>query len=115
SSDVCAADLCFFSKVDMKEYKLKSRVVVLGASACESARIMMNSTSKAHPNGLANGSGVLGRYLHDSTGASRSAFVPNLLDRDLYNEDGVGGAHVYSPWWLDNKKLDFPRGYHVGY
>jgi choline dehydrogenase-like flavoprotein len=23
--------------------------------------------------------------------------------------------HVYSPWWGDNKKLDFPRGYHVEY
>jgi len=21
--------------------------------------------------------------------------------------------HVYMPWWLDNKKLDFPRGYHI--
>jgi choline dehydrogenase-like flavoprotein len=21
--------------------------------------------------------------------------------------------HVYTPWWLDNKKLDFPRGYHI--
>jgi len=35
------------------------------------------------------------------------------MDRDIYNEDGVGGMHVYSPWWLDNKKLDFPRGYHI--
>ena len=23
--------------------------------------------------------------------------------------------HVYTPWWLDNKKLDFPRGYHIEY
>jgi choline dehydrogenase-like flavoprotein len=23
--------------------------------------------------------------------------------------------HLYSPWWLDNKKLDFPRGYHIEY
>ncbi len=30
-----------------------------------------------------------------------------------YNEDGVGGMHVYSPWWEDNSKLDFPRGYHI--
>ena len=30
-----------------------------------------------------------------------------------HNEDGVGGAHLYMPWWLDNKKLDFPRGYHI--
>ena len=21
--------------------------------------------------------------------------------------------HVYMPWWLDNRKLDFPRGYHI--
>jgi choline dehydrogenase-like flavoprotein len=21
--------------------------------------------------------------------------------------------HLYTPWWLDNKKLDFPRGYHI--
>ena len=21
--------------------------------------------------------------------------------------------HVYIPWWLDNRKLDFPRGYHI--
>jgi len=21
--------------------------------------------------------------------------------------------HVYTPWWLDNKDLDFPRGYHL--
>ena len=23
--------------------------------------------------------------------------------------------HVFTPWWLDNKKLDFPRGYHIEY
>jgi choline dehydrogenase-like flavoprotein len=38
-----------------------------------------------------------------------------LFDRKRYNEDGVGGLHIYSPWWLDNKKLDFPRGYHIEY
>lgn len=110
-----ATGISYVSKVDMIEYKLKSRVVVLGASACESARIMLNSKSKSHPDGLGNESGMVGRYLHDSTGASRSAVLPELVDREMYNEDGVGGAHVYSPWWLDNKKLDFPRGYHIEY
>ncbi len=42
-------------------------------------------------------------------------YLPQLFDRKRYNEDGVGGMHVYSPWWLDNKKLDFPRGYHIEY
>jgi choline dehydrogenase-like flavoprotein len=58
---------------------------------------------------------VVGRYLHDSTGADMAGIVPDLFDRKRYNEDGVGGMHVYSPWWLDNKKLDFPRGYHIEY
>jgi choline dehydrogenase-like flavoprotein len=41
--------------------------------------------------------------------------IPELFNRKRYNEDGVGGMHVYTPWWLDNKKLDFPRGYHIEY
>ncbi len=41
--------------------------------------------------------------------------LPKLVGRKRYNEDGVGGMHVYTPWWLDNKKLDFPRGYHIEY
>lgn len=108
-----ATGVAYINKKDRKEYELKARVVVLGASACSSARILLNSKSSQHPNGLGNSSDHVGRYLHDSTGASRMAFVPALMNRKLYNEDGVGGMHVYSPWWLDNKKLDFPRGYHI--
>lgn len=108
-----ATGVSYISKDDRKEYKLKGRIVVLAASACSSARILMNSKSKQHPNGLGNSSGVVGKYLHDSTGASRSAFVPELMNRKTYNEDGTGGMHIYTPWWLDNKKLDFARGYHM--
>ncbi|MDP2060094.1 MAG: GMC family oxidoreductase [Flavobacteriaceae bacterium] len=114
-SEGLATGVSFISKVDMKEHKLTAKVVVLGASACESARIMLNSKSAQHPNGLGNGSGVVGHYLHDSTGTGRAAIMPDLQNRDRYNEDGVGGMHVYTPWWLDNKKLNFARGYHIEY
>ncbi|MFU8860230.1 MAG: GMC oxidoreductase [Cyclonatronaceae bacterium] len=108
-----ATGVSYISKIDMKEYHIQARAVMLGASACETARILLNSKSRIHANGLANGSGMVGRYLHDSTGADRAAIMPELIGRERYNEDGVGGAHIYSPWWLDNKKLDFPRGYHL--
>lgn len=109
-----ATGVSYINKEDRKEYKLKGKVVVLGASACSSARILLNSKSKQHPNGLGNSSDVVGRYLHDSTGASAAGVIPGLLNRKVsYNEDGVGGMHVYSPWWGDNSKLDFPRGYHI--
>ena len=108
-----ATGISYIDKTDMQEYQLNAKVVVLAASACESARLLLNSKSSQHPNGLANSSGLVGKYLHDSTGSSRSAFIPSLMDRKRYNEDGVGGMHLYIPWWLDNKKLDFARGYHI--
>ncbi|GHB80484.1 GMC oxidoreductase [Persicitalea jodogahamensis] len=110
-----ATGVSYVDREKLTEHVVKGKVVVLAASACESARLLLNSKSTRHPNGLANSSDVVGKYLHDSTGASRGAFIPKLMDRKRYNEDGVGGAHIYSPWWLDNKKLDFPRGYHIEY
>jgi choline dehydrogenase-like flavoprotein len=110
-----ATGISYINKDDMREYQVKGKMVVLAASACESARLLLNSKSAQHPNGLANNSDVVGRYLHDSTGAALGGVLPNLFGRKRYNEDGVGGLHVYSPWWLDNKKLDFPRGYHIEY
>ena len=108
-----ATGVSYINKKDLKEYEMKGRTVVLAASACSSARILLNSKSSQHENGLGNSSDHVGRYLHDSTGASRAAFIPDLMDRDIYNEDGVSGMHVYTPWWLDNAALDFPRGYHL--
>ena len=108
-----ATGVIYINKKDRKEYKLSAKVVVLAASACSSARILLNSKSKQHKDGLGNSSGMVGKYLHDSTGSSRAAFIPALMDRKIYNEDGVGGMHVYSPWWGDHRKLNFPRGYHL--
>ena len=110
-----ATGVSYVNTKDLKEYTVKGKAVILGASACESARLMLNSKSKAHPGGIGNSSGLVGKYLHDSTGASLSGFLPELMDRTRYNEDGVGSVHIYSPWWLDNKKLDFARGYHIEY
>ncbi len=110
-----ATGVSYVSKDNLQEYRVKGKTVVLAASACESARLLLNSKSPRHPNGLANSSDVVGKYLHDSTGAAVSGVLPKLFGRKRYNEDGVGGLHIYSPWWLDNKKLDFPRGYHIEY
>lgn len=110
-----ATGVSFIKKDEMQEYQVTGKTVILAASACESARLMLNSKSVRHPNGIGNSSNVVGKYLHDSTGAALGGVLPQLFDRKKYNEDGVGGMHVYTPWWLDNKKLDFPRGYHIEY
>jgi choline dehydrogenase-like flavoprotein len=108
-----ATGVSYIDKTTGRENHVRARVVVLAASACESARIMLNSKSTQFPQGIGNSSGVVGKYITDSTGGSVSAFVPKLMDQIPHNEDGVGGAHLYMPWVLDNSKLDFPRGYHI--
>jgi choline dehydrogenase-like flavoprotein len=103
----------YIDKRDGSDQEIRARVVVLAASACESARLLLNSRSSAFPQGLANASGTVGRYLTDTTGTDVAGFIPAMMDHVPHNEDGVGGGHVYMPWWLDNRKLDFPRGYHI--
>jgi choline dehydrogenase-like flavoprotein len=108
-----ATGVAYIDKNTGRENHVQARIVVLAASACESARILLNSKSNKFPQGLGNSSGNVGKYLTDTTGLSVQGFIPKLMNGVPHNEDGVGGMHVYVPWWLDNKTLDFPRGYHI--
>lgn len=112
-ADGLATGVSYIDTGTMTEHQVRARVVVLSASCCESARLLLNSKSASFPDGLANSSGTVGRYLTDSTGLSVQGFIPALLDTPRYNSDGVGGMHLYVPWWGDNKALGFPRGYHI--
>jgi choline dehydrogenase-like flavoprotein len=80
-------------------------------------RLLLNSKSNRFPNGLANSSGLVGKYLMDTVGASWSGQIPAFENLPLHNEDGAGGAHTYVPWWLYQQqlagKLGFARGYHI--
>src|SRR3989442_347402 len=105
--------VAYVDKPDGSARPARARVVGLAASACESARLLLTSKSSLFPNGLANASGVAGKSLTDTTGTDMGGFIPRLADGVPHNEDGGGGMHLYMPWWLDNAKLDFPRGYHI--
>jgi choline dehydrogenase-like flavoprotein len=104
----------YIDKATRTEKQIRCRSVVVACGACESARLLLNSKSAAHPNGIANGSGHLGRNLTDSVGYSLGAHIPALDELPRHNADGMGGMHVYVPWWLwDAKNKEFPRGYHI--
>ena len=108
-----ATGVAYIDKTTGRENHAQARIVVVAASACESARLLLNSKSAKFPQGLGNSTGNVGKYLTDTTGLSVSGFIPKLMNGVKHNEDGVGGMHIFMPWWLDNKKLDFPRGYHI--
>jgi len=88
----------YVDKATRTEKQIRCRAVVVAASACESARLLLNSKSSRFPNGLANGSGQVGRNLTDTVGYSLSGYVPALEGLPRHNCDGIGGMHVYVPW-----------------
>ena len=89
-------------------------VVVVAASACESARLLLNSKSPLFPKGLANSSGTVGKYLRTPSAAAVEGYFPQLKEMAPHNHDGTGGMHMYMPWWkYDRQEEDFPRGYHI--
>jgi choline dehydrogenase-like flavoprotein len=108
-----AQAVSYIDKTTRQEMRVYAKSFVLAASACESARLLLNSKSTLFPNGLANSSGVVGRNLTDSVGASVTGYFPQLAGVAPHNHDGVGGMHMYMPWWRADRKNDFPRGYHI--
>ena len=72
------------------------------------------SVSNWWPNGLANSSGVVGQCLSDTIGYITTAYLPQLMGRQIENEDGIDAGHLIIPWWLQGVKgQDFRRGYHI--
>lgn len=96
-----ADGIVFVDRHTKKEHRAHADVVVLCASAIESVRLLLNSATDGHPGGLANSSGLLGRYFMDQT--------PSLLFGDDPKRSGfetidpappdpyyppVGGAYI---------------------
>jgi choline dehydrogenase-like flavoprotein len=115
--DGMARGVSYVDKATRKEVSVYGKIVVLAASCCETARIMLNSKSNQFPNGIANSTGLVGRYIMDTVGSAVSGFLPIMQDLPPENEDGVGGMHMYMPWWLYKEqkanKMPFARGYHI--
>jgi choline dehydrogenase-like flavoprotein len=112
-----ATGVSYIDKRTRTDRHARAKVVVLAASACETARILLNSKSSQFPNGVSNGSGLVGKYLMDTVGAGLGEQIPALENLPPYHYEGAGGIHMYMPWWLykDQQagKLGFARGYHV--
>jgi choline dehydrogenase-like flavoprotein len=112
-----ANGVSFVDRASGKQRHASARTVILAASACESVRILLNSKSAQFPNGLANSSGKVGRYLMDTVGSGVGGQIPLLESLPPLNEDAADGHQLYVPWWLYQQqlagKLGFARGYHI--
>jgi len=107
-----ARGVSFFDANTKRHYEAEARAVVLAASTVESGRILLNSRSRFHPNGMGNSSGLVGHYLMDSLKAGAVAgVVPTFRNRPRVNEDGAGGGHVTIPRFNYQRKNNYYGGY----
>jgi choline dehydrogenase-like flavoprotein len=102
----------YFHRKTRREYQIKAKVVVLGASCIDSTRILLNSKSKIYPNGIGNTSGVIGKYLCEQFRFHVTGFLPRLYGRETTHDSGIGGEHVYLPRFNHRgKRRDYARGF----
>lgn len=94
-------------------------IVVVCASPIESVRLLLNSSSERHPNGLGNSSGALGRYFMDQVPSMIMGSVPGIKGHEVDDTVaadpyyGVTGG-IYVPRFENLDTVtngDFLRGY----
>ncbi len=95
----------------LQETVFEARVIFLCASAIESSRILLNSKSTRFPDGLANSSGTLGRYLMDHHyGSGASGRYPGHTDRRTLGSR-PNGIYIARFRNVKDAHPDFLRGY----
>ncbi len=103
----------YIDRTTLDHREARAKIVVLAASALESTRILLNSTSPRYPNGVGNSSGVLGHYLMDHfTLEGAGGFLPSL--KSSQREPVGNPCGFLIPKYVNtgsNKNTNFLRGY----
>ncbi len=110
-----ARSVLFVDRVTREPQEVFGKVIVLGAGCLESTRILLNSRNEAYPDGLANSSGVLGKYFCEQIMAgSILGVVPKLRGRRSPADDArPNGTGIYITRFrnLSDQSSKFIRGY----
>lgn len=106
-----ARAVSFIDTTTGKEEQVRAKIVVLCAATVESARLLLNSRSPKHPNGLANSQDVVGRYLNGHVSNGIFCCVKELEGTITGNQDGATD-HVFIPRYNHlSPKKDYVGGW----
>ena len=85
--DALKTGVTYVDRLTRQVKEVRGKAVILCAQALESTRILLNSSTREYPNGLANSSGALGHYLMDHVvGAGASGRLPEFKTLPNANE-----------------------------
>jgi len=106
-----AKGVLVIDSITKEHHEFNAKIIFVNGSTVGSTWVLMNSISKQFPNGLGNGSGVLGKYLmdhHFRVGANGT--IEGLEDKYVFGRRPNG---TYIPRYrnLGNEKRDYIRGF----
>lgn len=110
-----AKGVAFIDQNTKKAHEVFGKIVVLCASTIESTRLLFNSATRQHPEGVGNSSGVLGHYLMDHIfQISVGGLVPAVANYPYNYEDGRANG-IYIPKFrnVGEPQQKFLRGYGI--
>ena len=110
-----ARGVTYVDRVTRQVKEVRAKSVILCAQALESTRILLNSSTREYPKGLANSSGALGHYLMDHVvGGGASGRLPDMKASPDANEPQRPNG-IYIPRFRNTpsgkKDVRFIRGY----
>lgn len=94
-----------------EEMDFHSRILFLCASTLGSTHLLLNSANRRFPNGLANSSGVLGRYLMDHTWVFGASGEVEGFEDQYYRGNRPNGIYLTRFRNVKKSHPDFLRGY----
>ncbi|HZT30232.1 MAG TPA: GMC family oxidoreductase [Bryobacteraceae bacterium] len=108
-----ARGVAFLDTETRRTYEVKAKAVLLAASTLESARLMLLSKSRQHPNGIGNSSGHVGHnFCEHIMGPSVTGIVKELVGKPHTLDDGrPGGFYLARFRNLKERHPNFIRGY----
>jgi choline dehydrogenase-like flavoprotein len=94
--------------------KVMARALVLACNSIETPRHLLFNKGSNFPNGLANGSGQVGRNLTSHFGLTVTGFFPELVNRDASDDDGTDYYHgLLTALYWDKAHPGFAGTYQV--
>jgi choline dehydrogenase-like flavoprotein len=106
-----ASGVRVINAITRHETEFTSRIVFLCASAIESVRLLLNSKNATFPDGLANSSGTLGKYVMDHHfGSGAGGSHPGFKDKRTIG-NRPNGIYIARFRNVKSAHPDFLRGY----
>lgn len=92
----------------------RGKLVFCCASTIETLRILLRSTSRAHPDGLGASSGLLGKYVMDHIVSTLYFYMPEVKDDRREHFELLGSDSIVVPRWM-NLEGRLPEPYKRGF